>query len=109
MSINEINIYSLNLLLVIMVSLLLNAIIQDVGQEETDVVLLTNFLFIEQTDIEIFEEMHVSLSRYFYVTGSATRPHHNIWLKNSLVRGSFASSKKVLGGPCSTMTPRSVK
>ena len=44
MSINEINIYSLNLLLVIMVSLLLNAIIQDVGQEETDVVLLDKFL-----------------------------------------------------------------
>ena len=32
-----------------------------------------------------------------------------IWLRNSWVRGSFASVKKVAGGPCSTMTPRSVK
>ena len=34
---------------------------------------------------------------------------YRIWLRNSLVRGSLASSKKVTGAPCSTMTPRSVK
>ena len=34
---------------------------------------------------------------------------HKIWLRNSRVRGSFAFLKKVAGGPCSTITPRSVK
>ncbi len=32
-----------------------------------------------------------------------------IWLRNSWVRGSRAFSKNVAGGPCSTMTPPSVK
>ena len=36
-------------------------------------------------------------------------PSQSIWLRNSCVRGSLASVKNVAGGPCSTMTPRSVK
>ena len=32
-----------------------------------------------------------------------------LWLKNSFVLGSLASLKKVSGGPCSTIIPRSVK
>lgn len=35
--------------------------------------------------------------------------HHSICERNSRVRGSLGSLKKVSGGPCSTMTPRSVK
>ena len=34
---------------------------------------------------------------------------HRIWLRNARVRGSLALAKKVAGGPCSTITPRSVK
>ena len=34
---------------------------------------------------------------------------YKIWLRNSLVRESCAFLKKVSGGPCSTITPRSVK
>lgn len=46
--------------------------------------------------------------------GCSTDPFHGsgnyrIWLRNSLVRGSLAFLKNVAGGPCSTMTPRSVK
>jgi hypothetical protein len=41
--------------------------------------------------------------------GSPARLDQRIWLRNSLVRGSLASSKKVAGVPCSTITPRSVK
>lgn len=39
----------------------------------------------------------------------AAAPDYRIWLKNSFVRGSLALSKNVAGGPCSTITPRSVK
>ena len=40
---------------------------------------------------------------------SCKKLDHRIWLRNSRVLGSRASVKKVDGGPCSTITPRSVK
>ena len=39
----------------------------------------------------------------------ARRPDHRTWLRNCRVRGSLALVKNCAGGPCSTITPPSVK